>query len=161
MADAAVVNASPLICLSRAGLTGLLREAAATVMVPAAVAREILARGPRDPAAEILVNTPWLEQVDDPPVPPSVLAWDLGNGESAVLAWALAHPGACAVIDDLQGRRCAESLGIPLRGTVGLVLRARRSETIGSVRDALDRLRIGGMYLSDRVVAQVLKEAGE
>jgi predicted nucleic acid-binding protein len=78
-----------------------------------------------------------------------------------VLAWALAHAGARAVIDDLQGRRCAESLGIPLRGTVGLVLRARRSGAIVSVRHALDRLRTGGMYLSDRIVAEVLKEAGE
>ena len=42
------------------------------------------------------------------------------RGESTVLAWALAHPGARAIIDDLHGRRCAEALGIPLRGTVGL-----------------------------------------
>lgn len=161
MASAAVVNASPLICLSRAGMTDILRQAAATVAVPASVVREILARGPRDPAAAALANTPWLRQVDDPPIPPSVLAWDLGNGESAVLAWALVHPGACAVIDDLQGRRCAESLSISLRGTVGLVLRARRSGTIASVHDALDRLRSGGMFLSDRIVAEVVKEAGE
>lgn len=161
MADAAVVNASPLICLSRAGLGDLLRQAAATVVVPTSVAREILARGSRDAAADMIANTSWLKQMDDPAIPPSVLAWDLGSGESAVLAWALAHPRARAVIDDLQGRRCAESLGIPLRGTVGLVLRARRSGAIVSVRHALDRLRSSGMYLSDRIVAEVLKEAGE
>jgi len=51
MADQAVVNASPLICLSRAGLVDLLRQAAQTIIVPAAVAREILARGPRDVTA--------------------------------------------------------------------------------------------------------------
>jgi predicted nucleic acid-binding protein len=161
MADTAVVNASPLICLSRAGLGDLLRQAAATVMVPASVAREILVRGPRDAAADMLTNTPWLKQVDDPTIPPSILAWDLGSGESTGLAWALAHAGAHAVIDDLQGRRCAESLGIPLRGTVGLVLRARRTGAIASVRHALDRLRAGGMYLSDRIIAEVLREAGE
>ena len=161
MADTAVVNASPLICLSRAGLGDLRQQAAPTVMVPASVAREILVRGPRDAAADMLASTPWLKQVDDPAIPPSILAWDLGSGESTVLAWALAHAGTHAVIDDLQGRRCAESLGIPLRGTVGLVLRARRSGAIGSVRHALDRLRSGGMYLSDRIVAEVLREAGE
>ncbi|MGD0839303.1 MAG: DUF3368 domain-containing protein [Polyangia bacterium] len=67
-----------------------------------------------------------------------------------MLAWALAHPGARAIIDDLHGRRCGEALGIPLRGTVGLVLRARRSRKIASARDAFERLRAGGMYLSDR-----------
>jgi predicted nucleic acid-binding protein len=126
MAETAVVNASPLICLSRAGLVDLLRQAAQTTIVPAAVAREILARGPSDVTAATLASSTWLKQVDDPAIPPGILAWDLGDGESSVLAWALAHPGTRAVIDDLEGRRCAESLGIPLRGTVGLVLRARR-----------------------------------
>src|SRR5512138_2898431 len=112
MADAAVVNASPLICLSRAGLPDLLRLAGETVAVPASVASEILARGPGDLTARVLANSFWLKQVDDPPIPPSILGWDVGRGESTVLAWAQVHHGACAVIDDLQGRRCAEALGI-------------------------------------------------
>ena len=78
-----------------------------------------------------------------------------------MLALALAHPGARAVIDDLHGRRCAEALGIPLRGTVGLVLRARRGRMIASARDAFEKLRAGGMYLSDRIVLDVLREVGE
>lgn len=161
MVETAVVNASPLICLSRAGLVDLLRQAAQTIVVPAAVAREILARGLRDTTAVVLANSTWLKQVEDPAIPPGILAWDLGDGESSVLAWAIAHPGTRAIIDDLEGRRCAESLGVPLRGTVGLVLRARRAGLIDSARDALERLRRGGMYLSDRVCADVLKEVGE
>ena len=99
--------------------------------------------------------------MENPVVPPGILTWDLGDGESSVLAWALAHPGTRAIIDDLEGRRCAESLGIPLRGTVGLVLRARHAGLIDSARDALERLRRGGMYLSDRICAEVLREVGE
>jgi predicted nucleic acid-binding protein len=161
MVETAVVNASPLICLSRAGLADLLRQSAQTIVVPAAVAREILARGPRDLTAATLASSTWLKQVEDPAVPPGILAWDLGDGESSVLAWALAHSGARAVIDDLEARRCAESLGIPLRGTVGLILRARRAGLIDSARDALERLRRDGMYLSDRICAEVLREVGE
>jgi predicted nucleic acid-binding protein len=161
MAETAVVNASPLICLSRAGLSDLLRQAAGTVMVPMSVAREVLARGPADVTAGLLAKTPWLVQVEDAEIPPSILGWDLGRGESAVLAWALAHPGARAIIDDLHGRRCAEALDIRLRGTVGLVLRARRAGMIASARDTFERLRAGGMFLSDRIVLDVLKEVGE
>jgi predicted nucleic acid-binding protein len=161
MVETAVVNASPLICLSRAGLADPLRQAAQTIVVPEAVAREILARGPRDLTVASLASSTWLKQVEDPAVPPGILAWDLGDGESSVLAWALAHPGMPAIIDDLEGHRCAESLGITLRGTVGLVLRTRRAGVIDSARDALERLRRGGMYLSDRLCAEVLKEVGE
>ena len=161
MVETAIVNASPLICLSRAGLADLLRQAAQAIIVPAAVASEILARGPRDVTAVTLASSTWLKQVENPAIPPGILAWDLGDGESSVLAWALAHSGARAVIDDLEARRCAESLGIPLRGTVGLILRARRAGLIDSARDALERLRQGGMYLSDRICAEVLREVGE
>ena len=65
MAETAIVNASPLICLTRAGLSDLLRQAAETVMVPVSVAREVLARGPTDVTAGLLAKTPWLVQVDD------------------------------------------------------------------------------------------------
>ena len=123
--------------------------------------QEVLARGPSDVTAGVLAKTPWLVQVDDPELPPSILGWNLGTGESTVLAWALSHPGARAIIDDLHGRRCAEAIGIPLRGTVGLVLRARRAGMIASARDAFQRLRAGGMYLSDRIVLDVLREVGE
>ena len=139
----------------------LLRQAAQTIIVPAAVAREILARGPRGVTAKAVATSIWMIQLDDIAIPPNVLAWDLGNGESSVLAWALSHSGTPAIIDDLEGRRCAESLGITLRGTVGLVLRARRSGLIDSARDALERLRRGGMFLSNRLCAEVLKEVGE
>lgn len=78
-----------------------------------------------------------------------------------MLAWALGHPGVRAIIDDLQGRRCAEAHGIPLRGTVGLILRARQSSLIPSAREALERVRQAGLYISDQVCSDVLKEVGE
>jgi predicted nucleic acid-binding protein len=90
-----------------------------------------------------------------------LLAELLGVGLNASDTRARCGPGTRAVIDDLEGRRCAESLGIPLRGTVGLVLRARRAGRIDSARDALERLRRSGMCLSDRICVEVLKEVGE
>lgn len=161
MSDAAVVNASPLIYLARSPFFHLLQLAAPEVLVPRAVAAEIVARGPDDPAARALSTTSWLHQVEAPPVPEEILAWDLGPGESAVLSWALAHPGCLAVIDDLEGRRCAETLGIRLRGTLGLVLRARRQNVITEARPVLESLRAAGMYLSPRLLDAALQEIGE
>jgi predicted nucleic acid-binding protein len=161
MSELAVVNASPLICLTRAGLGHLLQTAGETVVVPFSVSREILARGMHDVTAAFIAGTSWLNQVEDPVIPNGILAWDLGAGESAVLGWAIEHPGARAVIDDLQGRRCAEAHGIALRGTVGLILRARKLDVIPSARDALNRVRQAGLFLSDRICSDVLKEVGE
>lgn len=161
MSRHAIVNASPLIFLSRAGLGELLRQAGDVVVVPRSVSREILARGSADVTARFVAGSPWIRQIDDPVTPQSILAWDLGAGEAAVLAWALANPGSRAIIDDLQGRRCAEAHGIALSGTIGLILRARRLNAIPSAREALNLVRGSGLFLSDRICAEVLKEVGE
>jgi predicted nucleic acid-binding protein len=161
MAETGVVNASPLIYLSRAGWLELLRLAGDEVFVPDVVADEIRARGPADPTVMALAATAWLTAVKTPPISPAILAWDLGPGESSVLAFAQARPGCRAVIDDLQGRRCAEALGVPLRGTLGLVLRAKRDGIVPAARPVLDRLRAAGMFLSDAVLNRALATIGE
>lgn len=130
MGEPAVTNASPLIFLARGGYLDLLQLTGDRVLVPAPVAREIRARGSEDVTARALEDTHWLEVVDPPDVPSIIQAWDLGPGESAVLAWAYAHVGTEAILDDLAARRCAKTFGIPVRGNA----RPRASgETAGQI----------------------------
>lgn len=161
MAESAVVNASPLIFLSRAGLLDLLQILSLEIIVPEIVAAEIQIRGKIDPTAQALASTPWLLVTQTPAVPAQVQAWGLGPGESSVLAWAHAHPGTEAIIDDLAGRRCAAAFNIPVRGTLGLVLIAKQRGRVPSARSLLEQLRQGGMYLSDHVMNEALARVGE
>lgn len=161
MAERAVVNASPLIFLSRAGLIDLLQLVSSEVIVPEAVASEIEIRGKSDPTAQALTNTSWLVITQTPPIPAQIQAWGLGPGESSVIAWAREHNGCEAIIDDLAGRRCAAAFNIPVRGTLGLVLIAKQRGHVSSARQLLDKLRQAGMYLSDRVLNEALARVGE
>ena len=161
MPEPPIVNAWPLIALAREGLFDLLRVAGERVLVPAAVANEIFRRGETDPTVKSMREAEWLTVVEDPVVPASILAWDLGAGESAVLAWERANPGTEVICDDLAARRCAAALGIPVRGTLGLVLGAKRRGVVDRARPLLERLRRAGMYLSDEVIERALKKIGE
>jgi predicted nucleic acid-binding protein len=161
VADRPAVNASPLIFLTRAGRLDLLQLLSPEVVVPAAVAEEIQRRGPDDPAARAIASTPWLEIVATPQVPSAIQAWDLGPGESAVLAWCSSHPGTEAIIDDLAARRCADALGIPVRGTLGLVLLGKKRGQVPAARPVLEALRGAGMYLSSSVLDRALKMVDE
>lgn len=156
-----VVNTSPSIHLAEAGLLDLLREAAPIVWIPEPVAREIRAYGPRDPTARALAANDWLEVQPVPPLSAEVQAWDLGPGESAVIELARTVADSTAPIDDLAGRRCAEALGIALRGTVGLVLAAKQAGRLPVARPVLERLRDNGMYLSDAVLQRALRFVAE
>jgi predicted nucleic acid-binding protein len=86
VAERPVVNASPLIFLSRSGLIDLLQLTGHEVIVPEAVANEILSRGPDDITARTTSETSWLLVVPAPPTPPQIQAWGLGEGESSVLS---------------------------------------------------------------------------
>jgi len=160
LTDVAVVDASPLIFLTGAGQLELLRLAGDAIAVPGAVAAEVGRWGDQDPVAQALHQTPWLVPVPNPSVPPSIQRWDLGAGEAAVLSYALSRQ-AMAILDDRAGRRCALAHRIPLRGTLGLVLLAKRRGRIEAARPLLDDLREAGMYLSDTILNRALALVGE
>ena len=161
MAERPAVNASPLIFLARGGLLDLLQFAGMEIVVTEEVANEIWHRGTSDVTAQAIETTNWLVVVSSPPIPPEIQAWSLGRGESSVLAWARTNPGTEAIIDDLAARRCAAAFGIPVRGTLGLVLTAKKRGRVAAARPVLLELRRAGMYLSDRVMNQALALVGE
>lgn len=161
LAEAPVVDASPLIHLSRAGFLPLLQVIGPRLIVPLPVADEVRAKGEEDLTVRTLVEAAWLVLVPAVPIPAEIATWDLGAGEASVLAWARSHPGSFAILDDLQGRRCASALQVPVVGTLGVVLIAKRRGAIPAARPVLEELLSQGMYLSGPVVEQALALVGE
>ncbi len=161
MAECPAINASPLILLSRVGQLSLLQLVSEGIIVPAAVAIEIQQYEATDVTALALSRTEWLVVVETPTVPEPIQSQNLGAGESAVLTWGYVHPDTEVIMDDLAARRCATTLGIPLVGTLGLVLKAKQRGIIPTARPLLEQLRGSGLYLSDHVLNQALALVGE
>lgn len=158
--DHVVINASPLITLYRSGQADLLPRLFDRIIVPEAGRNEVVIEARGDAVARLLATETWpiREAVS---VSPRVSEWQLGAGESAVLSHALAHPPLRAVIDDRQARRCAKTLGIPMFGTGGLLVLAKRRGLLTSVGDAALKLRQAGLWMSDELVDQLRALAGE
>lgn len=108
--DAVVVNASPLIALFRSGQADLLPKLFERIVIPDAVWDEVTSGGHHDVAAAQLPTHHWPVR-DSCAISSRVLVWNLGNGETSVLSYALAHPSLRAIIDDADARRCARTLG--------------------------------------------------
>lgn len=164
MVETAIVNASPLIFLGRAGRLGLLKGVVDLCFVPEPVRTEIGNRDETDRTVRALLMNPWIETVAAPVIPETIAAWGLGAGESSVMALALANPdrrNTVAVIDDLAARRCAATLGIPVRGTLGIVLIAKKRGLIPLARPVMEELIAHGMYLSRNVLDQALARVRE
>jgi predicted nucleic acid-binding protein len=152
-----VVNASPLIVLARIGRDSLLSALADQVAVPRVVAQEIQA-GPKDAAQQALAAGRFAI-IDAPPPPTEILAWDLGAGETAVLSFASAEPGWTAILDDESARKCARSLGVDLKGTLGIILLAKQKGLIASAAQELRALRAIGFRIDDHIARDALNRA--
>jgi len=158
--EAVVINASPLITLFRSGQADLLPRLFTHIVVPEAVWQEVVLDEWQDTAARELSKQSWpvrAEVVSSP----RVAAWALGAGETAVLSHALANPPLRAVIDDMDARRCAKTLGIQILGTGGVLVLAKRRGLLLCVGDGLAKLRDAGLWLSDDIVQILKTQAGE
>jgi predicted nucleic acid-binding protein len=151
-----VVNASPLICLAKIGLSDLLLKLPDETVVPKAVLEEIQVGPEDDPAQKVLISGKF--PIVEVAVAPEILAWDLGKGESAVLSYALANVGWSAIIDDRAARKCAHSFSIPLKGTLAIVILSKKRGLISSAADILHSLQMAGLRLDDEVIRGALKQ---
>ena len=156
-----ILNASPLICMMKAEITESLRVLFKDIIVPEAVKREILVKGKTDLEERLVALYPWIKSVKDIPIAPRVASWDLGQGESQVISFALEHSNYWAVVDDREARRCAMALHCPHTGTLGIIVLAKRRGVIPSIRAYLQRLKKAGLWLSDELVDQVCRNSGE
>lgn len=156
MTERWVINASPLIVLSKINQQTLIWQLADELVVPNAVLTEITT-GPADDPARMHLEALQLTVVTVE-LEPIVTAWDLGAGESAVLSYATSHPGWKAVIDDGAARRCARALDIPLIGTLGIIIRACQVGLIPAAAPLLKDLQTHRFHLDDEVIRVALRE---
>ena len=130
-------------------------------MVPAGVVNEI-ARGPEDDPARQWLQTQGQVLVREVQVvPPVIIAWNLGLGESEVLSWAYQNPGYEVILDDRAARNCALSLNLPVRGTISLILMAKRNGYLKEITSILLQLEQAGFRISPPIISAAKKLAKE
>jgi predicted nucleic acid-binding protein len=157
MDDRWVVNASPLIVFGKIGQLELLTRLTQEIVVPRAVATEIVA-GPQNDAARLAIEAEMFQLVDVQEPTPELAAWDLGSGETAVLCYALANPGWTAILDDGAARKCAVTFDINAKGSLAIVILARKRGFIPQAKQVLHTMQEAGLRLDERTIRQALKE---
>ena len=83
---------------------------------------------------------------------------DPGESEAIALAY---ERKLRLIIDDLKGRQAAQQLGIPVTGTVGLIVKARQTGVIAAVRPLLDDLDAHQFRISSALRNEALRLVGE
>jgi predicted nucleic acid-binding protein len=159
--DKIVVNASPVISLAKIGCADFLLKLFKRLIIPEGVAQEIMDHKLNDPAMEWLNSIRSLNTVSTVMVPASILEWNLGKGESQVIAFALQKNGFVAGIDDRAAKKCAEVFNIKVTGTIAIIIKAKQMKLTPKAGPLLFGLRSNGFRISDEIISTALRIVGE
>jgi predicted nucleic acid-binding protein len=147
-----VSNTTPLINLVGLGCLDLLPRLYGKVTIPEEVHDEYLAgKRPGDPE---LASLSWLAVVPSTDSDP-LLTSILGSGEAAAITLAMTHSARAVLLDETIGRQAALMKGLPVVGTLGILLAAKQAGFVAAVRPLLDEMIRQGRWISSSLRAGV------
>jgi hypothetical protein len=153
MLDRAVINAGPLIALSLLDQLDLLPALFVECWVPQTVFDEVVVAGIGKPGAKSLQGIDWQARIRMGPIPDPLLVMELDAGEAEVISLARQLLPCMVIIDERRGRRIAQQVyGLPIKGTAGILVEAKRHGLISGVRSSLLELRASGYFIADNVI---------
>jgi predicted nucleic acid-binding protein len=144
-----VGDASPLIILSKLGRLSLLIDLYELILIPQAVYEEAVVAGLREGhvdaiAIDHLVRLGHIS-VQSVRLSGQEKEWmhTIDSGEAEVIALARKNDANLALIDNAHARRAARALGVPVRGTVGILLEAvaKRQLTLPEFRLLIQEIK--------------------
>jgi len=150
-----VSDTSAITALLQVQQEALLKELYGEVIIPETVERELLQTHPRLPPFLRSVKVLNLAEVQR-------LGAELDLGEAEAIALAKERRADLLLMDELEGRRVALREGVPFIGLLGVLVQAKQTGHIASVRKLIADLEaVANFRLSDEVKAVAFRKAGE
>lgn len=91
----------------------------------------------------------------------NALQIEVDAGEASAIALCTELAPALLIVDDLEARRLAKQLNITHTGTLGVVLRAKRTGQIKNIRFVIEKIQKTNFRISEKLYQDVLKQANE
>ena len=83
------------------------------------------------------------------------------EGEASAIALAFQFINSLLLIDDLKARKLAKKLNLKFTGTLGILVKAKKSGIIKEIKPILKLILETNFRLSDATIKEILKQAGE
>lgn len=157
-----IVNSTPLIVLCNVGKLDLLRKLYKEIYIPQAVFDEVTEK--QDSACQLLEESlDWIHvekircQTDK-----KMYKAKLHDGEVEVMILAQEEKRAdLVIIDDNAAKKTAKFLGLPVTGTIGVLLKAKYEKYITDITPIIENMQKNGFYISEPLKKIILEQAGE
>ena len=157
-----VVNTTPLIALSHVGQFSILKELYGEIIIPEAVYREVSVKS--DSICKRMVDSSldWIrvEKIQNQ-MAKAMYKTQLHEGEVEVMILSKEIGADVVIIDDANAKKHAKYLGLPVTGTLGVLIKAKQTGHIEALKPILHQMIEHGIYISNSLVELCLKQVGE
>ena len=151
MPEIIISDTSVLIILSNINELDLLQKVYGKIITTAVIAKKF-----NEPLPQ------WIEIRDIVnPESQKILETQIDKGEASAIALALETPHSLILLDDYKGRKMAQNLGLKFTGTIGVIIKAKLSGIITSIKPIILKIRQTNFRLSEDIEKQALLAAGE
>lgn len=149
-----VSDSGPLISLMKAGQLDLLQNLYGEILIPEAVFTELTTNEKYTDEAEEIKSSAFIRIVsvsERKAVDVLKRANGLDLGESEAIVYADDNKADVLLIEDGAGRRVAKSMGIRVRGAIGILLLGfdKKILTADDIDLATDMMKAANRYISD------------
>lgn len=157
-----ICNTTPLINFAAINRLDILQAMFGQIVIPQAVYHETT--GSSFPDSQVVLQaiaSGWL-QVSRVSTIASEISPELDRGEREAIALAIETGEQRILLDEREARQIAQSFGLQVIGTLGILLLAKNQQIIPQVQPLLDATIDTAQYwVSATLYQQVLRQAGE
>jgi len=157
-----IANSTPIISLCLIGKLSLLKDIYGSIVIPEAVFKEISAKPDSVAKNELDKSLDWIQVCKiKNEMAKMFYKSQLHDGEAEVMILGKEIDAGLLIIDDKNAKKHAKYLGFNVTGTLGILIRAKRSGYIQNIKPLIDKLIINNIYIDSKIIEFCLKEAGE
>lgn len=91
----------------------------------------------------------------------AIIENSVDKGEASTIALAIEYDDCLLIIDDLKGRKFAQQLGLHIIGTMGIIVDAKLSGFISSIKPTIQKIKNTNFRISEHIQKIMLIKAGE
>ena len=155
-----VSDSTPLITLMKGMRLNILQDLFGEVLIPDAVYDEVTQNVKFQNEAEQIRNSSFIKKVTVTNLESVAMlqrATGLDRGESEAIIFADETHADILLMDEEAGRKVAMNMNLPLAGSMGVIIQARKSGllSIDEAYEVLDRIEQSSVHISPRLLQDV------
>lgn len=157
-----IVNTTPLIALSHVRQLDILRKMYGEILIPQAVYQELSEKQESVCKKQVDNSLDWIhiEKIRNE-MAKLMYKTQLHDGEVEVMILAKEKSADIVIIDDANAKKHAKYLGLPVTGTLGVLIKAKKLGYIDELKPIIQEMIDNHIYISEKLMKFCIQQAGE